>query len=424
MGPVRIGLELVAEGFTAPTALAPAGDGSGRLFVADQNGLIWIVTPDRGRQPNPFLDIRDRMVSLRSGYDERGLLGLALHPQFAQNGRFYVYYSAPRRPGAPAGWDHTGVLAEFRVSANDPNRADPASERLVLQIDQPQGNHNGGGLAFGPDGFLYLGLGDGGAANDRGTGHPPMGNGQDTSTLLGAMLRLDVSEGRDGQPYAIPQDNPFVDGGGRAELFAYGFRNPYRFSFDSGGAGELFVADVGQNLWEEINVVRAGGNYGWNLKEGAHCFDPDAPSNPPASCPDTSSTGVLLQDPIIEYDHSMGAAIIGGYVYRGTALPQLTGRYVFADWAANGRLFVASRPETGSGYILPDGGGPHQSKYDLYPETEGTLWPFEVVEPDPNPFTFVLAFGRDVEGELYILTTESQGPSGQSGRLYTLVPAS
>ncbi|MBS3784506.1 MAG: PQQ-dependent sugar dehydrogenase, partial [Anaerolineae bacterium] len=271
-----LGLELAAEGLTAPVDMGTAGDGSGRLFIVDQIGLIRVLTAEGELLDEPFLDIRDRMVRLNPGYDERGLLGLAFHPDYETNGLFYVYYSAPLRAGAPSGWNHSSHLSSFAVSGENENRADAASEQVLLQVDQPQGNHNGGEIAFGPEGYLYVALGDGGAANDVGTGHVEDwyeanqgGNGQDVEeNLLGSILRIDVDGAH---PYAVPQENPFADNGGQGEIWAYGFRNPYRFSFDAEGDRELFVADVGQNLWEEVSIATEGGNYGWNVREGTHC---------------------------------------------------------------------------------------------------------------------------------------------------------
>jgi len=414
-----VGLELVAEGLTQPVELVATGDGSGRLLVVDQIGVVLILTAEGELLEEPFLDIRDRMTGLRPGYDERGLLGLALHPGFEQNGRFYVYYSAPRDPAAPSGWDHSSHLSRFSVSEADPNVADRASEQVILRVDQPQSNHNGGQVAFGPDGYLYLGLGDGGGAHDIGVGHVEDwyeanegGNAQNvTDTLLGSILRIDVDAA---DPYGIPADNPFVDEEALDEIWAYGLRNPYRFSFDSGGERELFVADVGQNLFEEVNIVTGGGNYGWNVKEGTHCFSPATPNNPPNDCPDTDPEGRPLIDPIIEYENAnlpggVGRAVVGGYVYRGGSLPAFAGRYVFGDWSMSfsvpdGTLFVATRPHV-----------------------EGTMWSFEELEvattDDGRVGEFILALGQDIEGELYVLTSESPGPTGTTGKVYRMVPA-
>lgn len=417
-----VGLQLVAEGLTSPVALIPAPDDSGRLFVADQIGQIRIIDAEGQLMAEPFLDIQDRLVSLGAEYDERGLLGLAFHPAYAENGRFFVYYSAPLRAEAPSGWDHTSHLSAFTVTADNANSADPASEQILLQVDQPQGNHNAGSIAFGPDGFLYVPLGDGGAANDVAMGHVEDwyetnggGNGQDLAqNLLGSILRLDVdAEGADGRGYAIPADNPFADQEVAAEIWAIGFRNPYRMSFDMGGEQALFVGDAGQNLWEEVSIVEEGGNYGWNVKEGTHCFSTANPDSSLDSCPDEDADGRALIDPIIEYQNAnaeggIGLVVIGGNVYRGSALPQWDGRYIFGDWSTafpqgDGTLFIATPPAG-----------------------EGAMWSFEelVVAGSENGRLneYLLSFGQDQEGEIYVLTTETTGPNGNTGKVYKLVP--
>jgi glucose/arabinose dehydrogenase len=422
--PMTIGVDLVAEGLTSPVYLTSANDGSGRLFVVDQIGLIHVLDADGTLLAEPFLDLRDRLVELSPGFDERGLLGLAFHPDYALNGRFFVYYSAPLREGADADFDHTSHLSELLVSA-DPDRADPGSEQILLQVDQPQANHNAGTLAFGPaDGFLYLSLGDGGGADDVGTGHVEDwypdnagGNGQDVQeNLLGSILRLDV----DGSaPYAIPPDNPFAGGvgcdDGCDEIFAYGFRNPYRFSFDQGGENTLLVGDSGQNLWEEVSVVDNGGNYGWNVKEGTHCFDAEDPDVSPAECPDTvggshPAAGDPLLDPVIEYanannpDGGLGIVVVGGHVYRGDALPQLRGRYVFGDFSRgffppDGTLFAAQQRRKGLWLI---------QELAIQGRSAGRLG------------HYVRGFGQDPGGEVYVLTSDQLGPTGSTGRVYRL----
>ncbi len=334
--PLEVNLKLVAEGLTAPVGLVPAPDNSGRLLVVDQSGVVYILTKEGKLLADPLLDLEDRMVKLQTNYDERGLLSLAFHPNYKSNGRFFVYYSAPLRASAPQDWNHTSHVSEFTVSASNPNRADPQSEKVLLQIDEPQFNHDGGQLLFGPDGYLYISVGDGGGADDEGVGHPPMGNGQDITTALGAILRIDVDNG---DPYAVPSDNPFVGKEGLDEIYAYGFRNPFRMSFDAGGDHQLFVGDVGQNLWEEVDIVTKGENYGWNIKEGTHCFDPQNPDQSPEECADKGSRGEPLVDPILEYPHpslpdGIGLSVIGGYVYRGASLPQFKGKYIFGDWSS------------------------------------------------------------------------------------------
>jgi glucose/arabinose dehydrogenase len=420
-----VGLRLVADGFTSPVALVEAPDGSGRRFVVDQAGVIRILTAGGNLVSEPFLDLRSRIVPLMPAFDERGVLGLAFHPGYAGNGRFFVYYSAPLRPGAPAGYDHTARVSEFRVSAANANRADPASERIVLEVDKPQFNHNGGTLLFGPrDGYLYMSIGDGGGADDVGLGHVDDwyaanagGNGQDIQqNLLGNILRIDVDRGA---PYAVPADNPFTGTPGCAdgcdEIWAYGFRNPYRISFDLGGARDLFVGDAGQELWEEVSIAVKGGNFGWNVKEGTHCFSTDNPDESPPECPDTVGAphpraGDPLIDPVIEYANhhqpgGLGATVIGGHVYRGRALPQFSGRYVFGDWSRefeepDGSVFVAKSRKKG-------------------------LWHMEQLRIATSPTGrvghYVLGFGQDLAGEMYVLTTDQTGPAGMTGKVYRLV---
>jgi glucose/arabinose dehydrogenase len=281
----------------------------------------------------------------------------------------------------------------------------------LLEVDQPQANHAGGQIAFGPDGYLYIPLGDGGAANDVGLGHnPDIGNGQDTTELLGSILRIDVNSG---DPYGIPPDNPFVGTGSLAEIYAYGFRNPYRIAFDAGGSGQLFAGDAGQNLWEEIHEVTRGGNYGWNLKEGTHCFDTGSPDVPPPSCQNTGLLGEPLIDPIIEYPNAsgnpdgLGMAVIGGMVYRGNAMPAFQGRYIFGDWSR---------------------GGPDGTLFIATPAQEGAMWPFEelrvATEENGRMNRYLLSFGQDADLELYVLTSDTVGPSGSTGKIFKIVPPS
>ncbi len=297
-------LTLVVSGLSFPVDLQTPDDNTGRLFVVEQTGAIRIIA-NGSLLPTPFLDISSKV----DAGGEKGLLGVAFHPNYTQIPRFYLNYDRL------FGGQMQTVIAEYQVSATDPNQADPATERILLTVNQPFPNHKGGQLAFGLDGFLYIGLGDGGGAGD------PRGNGQNLLTLLGKMLRIDVDHTSPGLQYAIPGDNPFVSGGGLLEIWAYGLRNPWRFSFDR-STGRLFCADVGQNAFEEVNLLQKGGNFGWNIMEGAHCF------NPPSGC---NMSGLML--PIAEYSHSEGEAVIGGYVYRGSAIPALAGTYIFGDFS-------------------------------------------------------------------------------------------
>lgn len=407
-------LELVAEGFVAPLKLvSPPGDD--RLFVIEQTGQIYIISPDGTRLAEPFLDVSDRMVDVNVGYDERGLLGLAFHPAYADNGRFFVYYSAPLREGAPADWDNTSHVSEFTVSA-DPDKADADSELIRLEVDEPQSNHNGGEIGFGPDGYFYVSLGDGGAANDVALGHPPLGSGQDVSTLLGSVLRLDVSSA---EGYDIPADNPLVgvelpaDTGfenaeARTEIWLWGMRNPYRFSFDR-ETGEMWVPDVGQNLYEEINVAYEPGNYGWNLKEGTYGFDVDNPNQVPDTAATVGWRGEPLIEPIFEYtregvdpDDFIGISVMGGHVYRGAAIPDLVGYYVFGDW---GQSFTDPTGTIVVGQPLKDG---------------DRITGLDVVYQRMLD-EFVMGFGEDDNGELYVLTKKETGPEGKTGKVYRLV---
>ena len=342
---------VVADGLESPLLVtAPAADD--RVFIVERPGRIRILRAGQ-LLATPFLDIVDRVGT----GGERGLLGLAFHPDYAVNGYFYVNYS-----------DRDGNTRVERLSASaDPDRADPSSARLVIGIDQPYANHNGGMIAFGPDGMLFIGMGDGGSAND------PHGNGQNRTTLLGAMLRVDVDGG---DPYAIPADNPFAGrADARGEIWALGLRNPWRFSFDRGGP-RLYIADVGQNAWEEIDIVNAaevGLNFGWNVMEGTHCFSA-------ATC---DQAGLTL--PAVEYGHDQGCSVIGGYVYRGSAIQFLAGHYLYSDWC---RGWLRSFRLDGEGAV-----------------TEHTEWP---VGDIGNP----LGFGEDAAGEVYV--------ASQNGRVYRL----
>jgi glucose/arabinose dehydrogenase len=361
-GPDKLAVELVVKGLDLPDGVTNAGDGSGRLFINEQAGKVRVITAGGALSPTPFVDLTSR---IKSG-GERGLLGLAFHPRFATNRRLFVDYTRARDGGT--------IVSELRASA-DGSRVDPSSERIILFVPQPFANHNGGQLAFGPDGYLYIGLGDGGSGGD------PYGNGQNRNVLLGKILRIDVDGPHAaGKAYGIPPDNPYAAGGfapgeGRPEVWAYGLRNPWRFSFDR-VTGQLYIGDVGQNAWEEIDRQPldpdGGANYGWNLMEGNHCFQ--------SGC---DPTGLTM--PIAEYSHQLGCSVTGGYVYRGTAQAALRGMYIFGDYCS-GRLFTVH-------------------------SEDGAITTGTVAESGLN----ISSFGEDEAGELYLVDLSGGG-------LYRLVP--
>jgi glucose/arabinose dehydrogenase len=399
-------LQLVADGFASPVTLVESPDDTERLFVVDQSGQIYIIK-DGAKLPTPFLDIQDKIV-LEAPPDERGLLGLAFHPDYKNNGRFFVYYGGPLQSDEPEDWDHTNYVAEFIVSSNA-DQADPSSHKVILAMDHPQPNHNGGTIAFGSDGYLYISVGDGGGGNDNETGHVDDwyadnsgGNGQDiTENLLGSVLRIDVNTPEN---YIIPADNPFVETDGLDEIYAYGLRNPYRFSFAPDNT--LILADAGQELFEEIDVIVKGGNYGWNVKEGHHCFDTNNPEAPKGSCPSEDSDGNDFVDPVIEFANSrnssdgLGNVSVGGYVYHGNEISFLDDKYIFGVLTQNpdgmdGAIFSATRSGNDWGYEkLPISNMPNN----------------ELAE-------FILGFGQDSEGEVYVLTS---GGTANSGKVYKL----
>lgn len=369
--PLNIKLQLVADGLQAP--LAVAFPGNGEMLTVEQPGLIKVFKNGRANSV-PFLDIRSKIVKLGSDYDERGLLGLALSPNFKTNHKFYVYYSAP-----PTGsFDNTGTLAEFKASANG-DVADVNSERILLTVQHPESNHNGGCLQFGHDGYLYISEGDGGGGGDKHNG--TIGNGQNMNTFLGKILRIDVNSGK---TYTVPKDNPFVGKANvKPEIYAYGLRNTWRYSFNK-ATGELFAGDVGQDTYEEVDIVKKGGNYGWHITEATHCFAPAT------GC---SFKGITM--PIAEYSHHEGASITGGYVYNGKALTGFTGKYIFADWT--GPMF----------YLQKSGDSWKRGKINV----TGT-------HPDNLKIT---SFGEDPSGELYVVTNEDTGPGAVKGAVYKIV---
>jgi len=342
-----------------PILVTHAGDGSNRLFVPTQQGVIHVFSNGQNAKPTTiFLDISSN-VSFNVKTDEEGFLGLAFPPKYREQGRFFVYYTNKHRP-------HQNVLASYGVRKDAPNRADPDSEEILFTFKKPFWNHDGGTLCFGPDGYLYVALGDGGAAND------PLGHGQRLNTWLGKILRVDVERRDEGLPYAIPKDNPFAGrDDARPEIWAYGLRNVWRMSFDR-KTGVLWAADVGQDTWEEIDLIVKGGNYGWNLREARNPFGQHG--SPPRAD---------LIEPIWEYHHNLGKSIIGGPVYRGKQFPELDGAYLYADYVA-GRAWALW--------------------YD--PQQERVVANREFKLPNKTP---IMSFGEDEQGEVYLTFAAANG---------------
>ena len=421
--PIRVDLETIASGLTSPVDLIPDPQIPERLYIVDQAGTVLVI--EQGQlQAEPFLDVTDRLVQPLgilgsfdvNDFDERGFLGLALHPDFtdAEKSGYHKVYTYTSEPvGGPADFtidlppdeiNHQSVITEWQL-AEDGLNIDPASARILLRIDQPQFNHNGGKIAFGPDDYLYIALGDGGGANDTSAGHGDQGNGQNINTVHGSILRIDpvapelTPDSRDAAgangAYRIPWDNYFVAIDGIDEIYAYGFRNPFRFSFDR-LSGMLVVADVGQNLVEEVDIVRKGLNYGWNIKEGDFLFDPEGqeiglPFEDPG-----------LIDPVAQYDHDDGISVIGGHMYYGTQIPELRALYVFGEFSRgfgepDGRLFVA----------------------DLL---TGKIEELLIGSDSRNLQLYVKGIGQDLAGEIYILASSALGPYGDAGVVLKLVP--
>jgi len=357
----RIALQALPFGFQQPLALANAGDGSGRHFVVEKGGLIRVIKGDQLLQ-TPFIDLKSRVTASGS---EQGLLGLAFHPRYAENGRFFVGYTDTQG---------RNTVERFQVSAANPDQGDLSTGVVLLAIDDPAQNHNGGNVAFGPDGYLWVGTGDGGAAGDR------YRNGQNKQTLLGKMLRLDVDSA---EPYGIPADNPYIGNAEyRPEIWAMGLRNPWRYSFDRAN-GDLWIADVGQNAYEEINRVpggTAGGlNFGWPLTEGLHCFPATA------SCDQSAFT-----QPVAEYGRDGGCSVTGGNVYRGAAYPSLNGMYFFGDFCT-GRIWSLDAADGAT---------------------------FRMTEQLKDALQ-ITSFGQDEAGEVYMTTFS--GPDASNHRIYQIV---
>jgi glucose/arabinose dehydrogenase len=412
--PPDAALEVVTTGLDTPVGLVPYPGRSGIDLVWEQTGTIRVLQ-DGTLRPGLFLDLRSRLVKLLPDYDERGLLGFAFHPDFAHDGRVFAYYAAPTRPGATG--DHTDRLSEFRVDPAHPLQVVPGSEQVILEFEQPQFNHMGGGLGFGPDGDLYLGTGDGGGEGDASPGHSPQGNAQDPMKLNGKILRIDVDHpGTDGRSYAIPADNPYASGvnargaAGRPEVYALGLRNPWRLTWEPDGEHRLLASDVGYGRYEEIDVIVKGGNYGWRIREGAHCLDLEHPLDDSFGCATTAADGAPLIDPVVEYTHKdIGIAVVGGFVYEGAALPALRGQYVFGDLTSQ---WTGATP-TARATILA-----------AQPQPAGTqTWPWRPLSlQDGRVTSFITGIGQEADGELDVLVRDVLGPVGGTGRILRLVP--
>jgi glucose/arabinose dehydrogenase len=406
----KIRLEPFVTGINTPLAMVQV-PGENRFFVLEQFGRVRVI--DNGKlRPAPLLDIRTKIPNLHHDFDERGLLGIALHPNFKSNGKFYVAYSAhldfQQDLGQMLWYSHSNVVEEYTMMKGDANSADPSSARRIMSDPWPQFNHNGHWIGFGPDGKLYISMGDGGYANDWGIGHNvTMGNGQDMSTTLGKILRIDVDARTGNKAYGIPSDNPFVnDKSAKPEIWALGLRNPWRCSFDMGGTKQLFCGDVQQNSYEAIKIVGKGQNMGWRRVEGImRCFDYTKPDDHPASCDKSGITPAIL-----EYNNCTakpqgcrGISVTGGYVYQGKHAPW-KGKYIFGDWSKSfaemdGQIFIATK--------------------------SGDKWSMDVAEvvnmTGKKPY--VLAFAQDENGEVYALTSVTTGPNGSLDTIYRIVPA-
>ena len=419
--PTGIDIALVADNFVSPVLLVQAPGPAKSMYVVDQIGKIWKIDSSSKKSVTPFLDVSSKLAPLMGPYDERGLLGLAFHPDFEHNGKFFVFYTAPPRAGGPApgsNWNSLTRVSQFSVSSNNTDVADANSEKVLLEADHPQFNHNGGTIAFGPDGFLYISIGDGGQGDDNAPGHVDDwykvnagGNAQNVeANLMGKVLRIDVNSG---DPYSVPADNPYVGKPGLDEIYAFGFRNPYRFSFDMGGSHELISQDAGQSLYEEIDVVTKGGNYGWNVKEGTHCFSTDNDTVERASCPAVDSAGIKLTDPVVELNNAanplggIATTIIGGHTYRGSTIPELAGKYIFG---------VFSSDATGT---------PNAKIYSATTASSGK-WNYDAISLKNNPDNlgmYLKGFGQSLDGEVYLMTTMEAGTTGNTGKVYKLIAA-
>ncbi|XP_075043193.1 HHIP-like protein 1 isoform X2 [Mixophyes fleayi] len=397
-GCLHLCLQEVANGLRNPVAMVHANDGTHRFFIAEQLGYVWVYLPNGSRVDKPFLNVSKAVLTSPWAGDERGFLGIAMHPDFQHNGKFYVYYSIHAKR------EERIRISEFHLSTEDRNMADHKSERIILEITEPASNHNGGQILFGTDGYLYIFTGDGGRAGDP---FGEFGNAQNKSSLLGKILRINIMGNDKGPPYRIPADNPFLrDRTARPEVFAYGARNMWRCSVDRGdpttrkGRGRIICGDVGQNKFEEVDLIQKGGNYGWRAKEGFSCYDKKL-------CNNASLDDIL---PIFAYPHSLGRSVTGGYVYRGCQMPNLLGRYIFGDFMS-GRLMSLKQEKDGQEWHYTEicmG----QAQTCNFPKLINSYYPY------------IISFGEDEAGELYFLSTGTPSAAVAAGVMYKIVDPS
>uniref|UniRef100_UPI00398EC8B9 HHIP-like protein 1 isoform X2 n=1 Tax=Pristiophorus japonicus TaxID=55135 RepID=UPI00398EC8B9 len=397
-GCLQLCLREVANQLRNPVAMVHAGDGTRRFFVAEQLGLVWAYLPNGSRLARPFLNLTEAVLTSPWLGDERGFLGLAFHPAHRRNGKVYVYYSIFARQAERI------RISEFQLLPGNINALDPTSERVVLEVVEPASNHNGGQLLFGRDGYLYIFTGDGGRAGDP---FGRFGNAQNKSSLLGKVLRVDVNHNDNGPPYRVPLDNPFVgERWARPEVYAYGVRNMWRCSVDRGdpvtgaGAGRLFCGDVGQNKFEEVDIVRRGGNYGWRAREGFSCYDKKL-------CTNSSLNDIL---PIFAYPHKLGRSVTGGYIYRGCEMPNLNGLYIFGDYMS-GRL-MALKEDNASG----------EWHYHEICMGRGQVCNFPKLINSYYPY--IISFAEDEAGELYFMSSGNPSAYVAAGTVYKLIDPS
>uniref|UniRef100_A0A672JK59 Si:ch211-136a13.1 n=1 Tax=Salarias fasciatus TaxID=181472 RepID=A0A672JK59_SALFA len=397
-GCLELCLQEVANGLRNPVAMIHADDGTHRFFVAEQLGYVWVYLANGSRIDRPFLNLTEAVLTSPWAGDERGFLCIALHPRFTTVRKAYVYYSVSVRK------EERIRISEFTLSTHDDNQLDHSSERTILEVVEPASNHNGGQLLFGHDGYLYIFIGDGGRAGDP---FGKFGNSQNKSTLLGKVLRIDVDNNDDGAPYSIPSDNPFVwEKTSLPEIYAYGVRNMWRCSIDRGdpatgrGRGRMLCGDVGQNKYEEVDLIVKGGNYGWRAKEGFSCYDRKL-------CLNASLDDVL---PIFAYPHKLGKSVTGGYIYRGCQMPNLNGLYIFGDFMS-GRLMSLKEDET-------------TGKWQYNEICMGTDQTCRFPKLINSYYKYIISFAEDEAGELYFLATGVPSAKSRAGVIYKIVDPS